>query len=668
MDGTITTKRVPGRFFNESYSCIDLNAGHEFMIANCIRRMWQRLLRPPTQKNKLYFRPVIEILEDKIVPSTTVPADATSYLQGLINATPSGGTLVLPTASVPYSISGTLTIAKPITIEATQCLIVETNTNAPAIKVSASHVSIIGLVLQGPQYGGQDSTETAIDITGPSSKAPLSSIDIVNCDISNWGMYGIFLQYVNGFTVLDCNVIDINYGGVVGLSVSNGVIENNSVCNIIGTGNAYGIALSCATADPVSSNVTVEGNVVSNVPYWEGLDTHGGNHIVFFDNVINGCNRGIAIVSATTYSPQNCIVEGNVINSGTTNGTAVSGITVSGSSSTVGALTDLAAGCVVEGNTVIGYGLQDKSLGCAIYLVSTRNLSVIGNAIIEPGDNGIGLYYNNVGFTISGNTIQDPWSKVCAGPAAIDVMSNYNQGFVGGNSDIRGTLSAKYVLANCLAIEGHVSINITYTSDYSNTYAPVYDPSDLVHNGTNGNVYQRTYNAAGSSTATLKISSGVLLDCYSYNAAGQLTAYTTYEVNGNVYQFTFNAGGSATATVNNSSGVLLDSYSYNTLANSRFRQPMKPMATFTNAPTTPMAPRRRVSKIAAACCSIFTFITRQECCSTPTFVTPRAKSRHTRYMNPTAWSTNVLTTRTVPRQRLLRAATVYYSIPTLIMR
>ena len=38
----------------------------------------------------------------------------------------------------------------------------------------------------------------------------------------------------------------------------------------------------------------------------------------------------------------------------------------------------------------------------------------------------------------------------------------------------------------------------------------------------------RIFNADGSSTATLKSSSGVLLDSYTYNASGQLTGHTTY--------------------------------------------------------------------------------------------------------------------------------------------
>ena len=79
----------------------------------------------------------------------------------------------------------------------------------------------------------------------------------------------------------------------------------------------------------------------------------------------------------------------------------------------------------------------------------------------------------------------------------------------------------------------------------------------------NGSIYQRTYNADGSSTATLVNSSGRLLDSYTYNASGQFTSYTTYEANGNVYQRIFNADGSSTATLKSSSGVLLDSYTYN---------------------------------------------------------------------------------------------------------
>ena len=85
---------------------------------------------------------------------------------------------------------------------------------------------------------------------------------------------------------------------------------------------------------------------------------------------------------------------------------------------------------------------------------------------------------------------------------------------------------------------------------------------------TNGNVFERLFASDGSSTATLTnssgtVSSGVSSTTYTYNAQGQLTADDTYYSNGNVFSHTYNSDGSSTATLKDSSGNLLDDYSYN---------------------------------------------------------------------------------------------------------
>ena len=73
-------------------------------------------------------------------------------------------------------------------------------------------------------------------------------------------------------------------------------------------------------ARPVSHTITVSGNLVSNVPTWEGIDTHGGYAITVTGNTVINTYTGIAMVaykdgatSADDVGCSHCTVTGNTV-------------------------------------------------------------------------------------------------------------------------------------------------------------------------------------------------------------------------------------------------------------------------------------------------------------------------------------------------------------------
>ena len=83
-------------------------------------------------------------------------------------------------------------------------------------------------------------------------------------------------------------------------------------------GNAYGITLTRRSGDiatePVSSDITVAGNTIEDVPTWHALDTHGGIDLSFVDNTIRRSSRAIFITSDSSGNrPSDILVSGNLL-------------------------------------------------------------------------------------------------------------------------------------------------------------------------------------------------------------------------------------------------------------------------------------------------------------------------------------------------------------------
>ncbi len=341
--------------------------------------------------------------------------------------------------------------------------------NKRAFILTASDTEIHGLVIQGTQFAASSSNnEKGIDAFGADKDNYIAGIKIRDCKIHNFGDYAIHLEFVEDFDVSYNHVDDIFHAGIQGLQVRRGTINNNIVTDIPGSSPAYGIVLSRQADDslvtfPRPSEVTIANNVVRNVTNWEGIDTHGGEHLSITGNVVTGCKFGISAVAATEgddtseFAPLDVSITGNAISSGVTDGTFFDGITFNGALDVT--VQEYGTG-VISGNTIRGHGLETSSGSGGIAFRTTRGMLVTGNSIIECSATGINSRRENIGFNISGNTIIDPWSDTVA-VYGIRISNPDSRGYVGGNTFKKGSKSAVDVLGIAIRVVDVTTCEVT---------------------------------------------------------------------------------------------------------------------------------------------------------------------------------------------------------------
>ncbi len=463
-------------------------------------------------------------------------ADDSTEIATAIAAVAAGGTLYFPAPSVCYKITSPIVVAKSLTLLGQQSTICQAATSTAGIAITASNVKLNGLVLVGPGSASFASGSNAITASGTfnAGVAPtyISDVEVTNVSIRDWNEVGILASYVRRFYAQGNTIKDVNYGGLITTSVSGCRIVGNTVDTVVGNGAspslAYGIALSRDTSDsgeltsqPRTSDCTVVGNVLKNVPTWEAIDTHGGERISVVGNVIYNAKNGISIGSANnssgtpTYAPLDVTVTGNSMDSAVTDGSAGYGITFQGI-----AATQYATGSV-SGNVLKGYGDQSSAITGALQMYGTSGLSVTGNTFINSSPIAINVYHDNVGYSVSGNTIVDVWSNTAlVGEAVgIETVSGNNTGAIGGNSITTNGFSATYLLTtatgkairigdvsgNSAQVGENYSTATTYLHDSGNRASIVLPPITTSNGGVLGTAaFQNT----GTSGATVPLLNG----------------------------------------------------------------------------------------------------------------------------------------------------------------
>jgi hypothetical protein len=171
----------------------------------------------------------------------------------------------------------------PITITSSNVVI-------DGVSVASSGQSGIGIVAEG------------------TASNPIQNITIRNCKVKGFRL-GIEVRHAKNVTVQNCFVSDADYVGIGYYSVVGGRITGNTVQRIgmtrtnFSTGignNAYGIILdrnsgASLTTDPRVTSVTVDHNLVEDVPLWMGINTHAGAHLNIASNVVRRTPRAIFI-------------------------------------------------------------------------------------------------------------------------------------------------------------------------------------------------------------------------------------------------------------------------------------------------------------------------------------------------------------------------------------
>jgi len=202
--------------------------------------------------------------------------------------------------------------------------------------------------------------------------------------------YGISFETCENIEVTNSFSGTNDWSGISLWSTDRAIIKGNTIIDMNDHdtgGNSYGVSCSRNINSSYCNDVTIVNNYIEDTK-WEGIDTHGGSNYVIADNIVkNGANgllkrnAGIAIVSGSSASFSNVLVNNNVVyNTETAVETGI-GIIVSGDTSTT-----RGDNVVVSNN--ICYGNRTEG----IRIASIDNATISGN--ICHSNRRSGLYIN----------------------------------------------------------------------------------------------------------------------------------------------------------------------------------------------------------------------------------------------------------------------------------
>lgn len=250
--------------------------------------------------------------------------DNASAIQDAIDQADDYSYIYIPEGT--FAIGSTLTINKPLRIygEGLSSQLYVASNNFKSITITSSDVHIKDICISGDDGTISTTGQYGIYATGTTCLDPLTNISVVDCYFYDIGRTAINFNRVYDFTINN-NVIEDVYRSAISITCcARGKAQFNRVDRVWGdAGVNYGIVCGALNsndkfvdADP--SGIIVSDNVVSNVFYWEGLDTHGGIDIIFANNHVYGCQHGIILADSRnalgdTANGRLFLAKGNVI-------------------------------------------------------------------------------------------------------------------------------------------------------------------------------------------------------------------------------------------------------------------------------------------------------------------------------------------------------------------
>lgn len=180
------------------------------------------------------------------------------------------------------------------------------------------------------------------------------NIVITNNRMDGSAATNILLRYVRQTKITGNTISNFLYSGIMLLSCEEFVVDSNVIYNAVMKSpvvNVYGIGATDSDNIPAyrSRNGVISNNMVNNIP-WEGIDTHGGEHIAITGNSLRNCVRGIALVvgnESRNLVPLHITVTGNTLNGV---GSLREGISLFGKSGV-----SPGASAIISGNSITGY-------------------------------------------------------------------------------------------------------------------------------------------------------------------------------------------------------------------------------------------------------------------------------------------------------------------------
>ena len=272
-----------------------------------------------------------------------------------------------------------------------------------------SNVTIDGIRIQGtgslttaPEHGSMIRFYDSSDIV-------IRNVELFN----NPKIHCICIETSNHSIVEDCYIHSYTQAGVTGLNTSNDLkVLNNTIIDCTGVTNiqnTYPIMLSGynysqSSPYPLPEDLFAIGNYIYNtVPFWEGIDSHGGKKIVISDNIVENCYIGVATVGNQYFPCEDVTVNNNVL-IGPDSGTGYN-------QNNCGIAASFITRGIFNNNIIKGWSkLTMASVKTAVYIADCNYIAFENNLLEDNGDNNntfVFSLYDTTNAKISENIFVD---------------------------------------------------------------------------------------------------------------------------------------------------------------------------------------------------------------------------------------------------------------------
>ena len=362
----------------------------------------------------------VNALDYGVSASGTAASNKTA-IELAIAALSSGGVITIPKGT--YAFNPFTVASAGVTIQgegpnSTSFTFATVGSNTNAVSITANNVAIVGIKFVGPSSATFVNNENCIQTNGTFA-TNRDGLTVANCEIYNFGSYGINAEYTNNITISDNYIHNVGYGGVFFRSCITGWIENNRISDITpgSSANMYGITLSHTDNPPPTSKtssthfcygINITGNELQNID-WEGIDAHGAYEVIVTNNKVYNTKFGIAISSSSgaslNYAGWQNIISNNVVDARKKDGTTGDymydgyGININGFSN---ANVQNQEKVIVSGNIIFGKGVLNDTNTGSIQAEGVFD-ALISNNIIDAWA-GVGiLLANQTSAIVEGN-------------------------------------------------------------------------------------------------------------------------------------------------------------------------------------------------------------------------------------------------------------------------
>ena len=350
-----------------------------------------------------------------------------------------------------------LTVTAPTRIFGVGTLKKTTVTSFAIITITSSNVSIEGIRILGAGAGATIATtndsDNAIQVDGGSTLTQLQNFNFTNLKIDGVAGMGMRINYATKVLAQNNIIENCGYAGILFDSVADSSITDNKINNIdsavSSTSDYYGISLSrrpqlSLSAAARTANVTVEGNRVSNIPKWIGLDCHAAFKCIFTNNSVYECRYGVNLQyddagAAFEQSCEDIIVANNIIFGLADKTQSRFGISSLGDS--VNNVYN--RNILIADNIVSKYGYYDQAIG-AIDVVATESCVIENNIIHESVRVGISMGEETSDSVVRNNIINGVQAGDSSAAYIFVNYSNLSNNLFEGNRMYNDTGNANF--------------------------------------------------------------------------------------------------------------------------------------------------------------------------------------------------------------------------------